>query len=625
MKRTFSADRRRASWTSSSRRAPPPMIRTARLSRSRRNVQARISVSRSWAWPTLPECMTTKRFVSRCSRAHGLSRGAAGAPGLHRPSSGSPGSAPPARPSPRAGASSCRRSRPRGRPSGATSRRAGATTGSTNGLRSRPSLTAISGKTSWAITSSGTRKRAATTRAIAPMNGGSVMQTTRSGRLRTCPSTSRRARTSGSSSPGARAASARMRSTGRGGSGRRSAPAGPEPRRRAGDHGDVVVGGERLAELGEQVGGRLDTGPVVLVEDEKALPGHGKQAIRDPPAERAASVHGRRQTSRSWARTRRSAAAGRAARSVSRPRPRPSAGRRRFTYVRMPSRCRPVDAAQPGAAGRQIAPPCATRGASGWSRRRRRTGTGGPAQRPPLLGLDRHRARGGVGRQAPRASRLPPRGDPGQRAGAPAAGARGAGRRPARLRDLAGEPRQRRPRRRSRRVEVGILPLPVDLERFAPAPDEEWRATPRRPRGRLRRPRGRPAQERRAAARRAASASARGLLLVGEPPAGPLPDRVRGDGVVPDGRPVPAPRDAARLPLPPGGLRDRGRRGDGGRAAGGDHSVGWAGGARPGLGRRCRALAGSRRRSSPDRVRALLADPQRLADMRSTGARVRRA
>ena len=36
----------------------------------------------------------------------------------------------------------------------------------------------------------------------------------------------------------------------------------------AGDDRDVVVARERLAELGEQLGGRLDPGPVVLVEDE---------------------------------------------------------------------------------------------------------------------------------------------------------------------------------------------------------------------------------------------------------------------------------------------------------------------------------------------------------------------
>jgi hypothetical protein len=42
----------------------------------------------------------------------------------------------------------------------------------------------------------------------------------------------------------------------------------------------LVVLRERLAELGEEVCGRLDAGPVVLVQDENALPGH---AIRLPP------------------------------------------------------------------------------------------------------------------------------------------------------------------------------------------------------------------------------------------------------------------------------------------------------------------------------------------------------
>ena len=38
----------------------------------------------------------------------------------------------------------------------------------------------------------------------------------------------------------------------------------------AGDDGDVEVLGERLAELGQQVRRRLDSRPVVLVEDEHA-------------------------------------------------------------------------------------------------------------------------------------------------------------------------------------------------------------------------------------------------------------------------------------------------------------------------------------------------------------------
>ena len=44
-------------------------------SRSASEVEARISVSRSWAWPMLPECMTTKRPSRPFERAHELSRG----------------------------------------------------------------------------------------------------------------------------------------------------------------------------------------------------------------------------------------------------------------------------------------------------------------------------------------------------------------------------------------------------------------------------------------------------------------------------------------------------------------------------------------------------------------------
>jgi hypothetical protein len=38
---------------------------------------------------------------------------------------------------------------------------------------------------------------------------------------------------------------------------------------------DVVVLCERLAELREEVRGRLDAGPVVLIQDENSTPGHG--------------------------------------------------------------------------------------------------------------------------------------------------------------------------------------------------------------------------------------------------------------------------------------------------------------------------------------------------------------
>ena len=42
------------------------------------------------------------------------------------------------------------------------------------------------------------------------------------------------------------------------------------PTQDAGHDLDLVVLGERLAQLGQQVRGRLDSGPVVLVEDQHA-------------------------------------------------------------------------------------------------------------------------------------------------------------------------------------------------------------------------------------------------------------------------------------------------------------------------------------------------------------------
>lgn len=81
---------------------------------------------------------------------------------------------------------------------------------------------------------------------------------------------------------------------------------------------------------------------------------------------------------------------------------------------------------------------------------------------------------------------------------------------------------------------VGILPLPVDVERLAPAPDEEWRAGLADPLvvfvGRADDPRKNcslllEAMEGLPEAR---------LLLVGSPPAGPLPARVEATGPVPD-------------------------------------------------------------------------------------------
>ena len=51
-----------------------------------------------------------------------------------------------------------------------------------NGFVSRPSFTAVSGKTSWHTTTSGAPNRFATARPIDPTIGGSVMQRTTSGR-----------------------------------------------------------------------------------------------------------------------------------------------------------------------------------------------------------------------------------------------------------------------------------------------------------------------------------------------------------------------------------------------------------------------------------------------------------
>ena len=60
----------------------------------------------------------------------------------------------------------------------------------TAGFSSRLSWIAISGKTSWLITTSGTRKRRATTSAMSATIGGSVMHTTTSGRGPRIPATS---------------------------------------------------------------------------------------------------------------------------------------------------------------------------------------------------------------------------------------------------------------------------------------------------------------------------------------------------------------------------------------------------------------------------------------------------
>ena len=130
----------------------------------------------------LPECMTTKRPASLWWRAQSLSCGSgttlAASPqfGITRSRSGE---------TPFASTrtfivSPITTTRSAARSDGSIRRRSSLTT---TGFLSRPSLTAISGKTSCMMISSGARNRAATSRAIEPMNGGSVMQTTMSGRL----------------------------------------------------------------------------------------------------------------------------------------------------------------------------------------------------------------------------------------------------------------------------------------------------------------------------------------------------------------------------------------------------------------------------------------------------------
>jgi glycosyltransferase involved in cell wall biosynthesis len=80
---------------------------------------------------------------------------------------------------------------------------------------------------------------------------------------------------------------------------------------------------------------------------------------------------------------------------------------------------------------------------------------------------------------------------------------------------------------------VGVLPIPVDLETFAPAPEEEWRATLAAPVlafvGRADDPR-KNVRLLLDALRLLPGVRA---LLVGSPPAGPPPDRVEATGTVP--------------------------------------------------------------------------------------------
>lgn len=86
--------------------------------------------------------------------------------------------------------------------------------------------------------------------------------------------------------------------------------------------------------------------------------------------------------------------------------------------------------------------------------------------------------------------------------------------------------------------EVRLLPIPVDLDRFTPLPDEEWRAGLVRPMvafvGRGDDPRKNVALLFEALGLVRRQLPAAELLLVGRPPAGPLPEGVRSAGYVKD-------------------------------------------------------------------------------------------
>ena len=106
----------------------------------------------SWAWPTLPECITTKRLVEALSLAHALSRGWGLTP-PRRSSSGSPRSA-------LVGAllREPRAHRLADRDDAVGPAQIGADDAAAprrDGFSSRPSRSAISGNTSWLITSNG--------------------------------------------------------------------------------------------------------------------------------------------------------------------------------------------------------------------------------------------------------------------------------------------------------------------------------------------------------------------------------------------------------------------------------------------------------------------------------------
>jgi glycosyltransferase involved in cell wall biosynthesis len=166
--------------------------------------------------------------------------------------------------------------------------------------------------------------------------------------------------------------------------------------------------------------------------------------------------------------------------------------------------------------------------------------------------------------------------------------------------------------------DVGVLPIPVDLDNLTPAPDEEWRASLERPVlayvGR--------ADDTRKNAQLLLDALTLlpdvRLLLIGSPPRGPLPNRVEATGVVPSIAPhlrratlfvlpsrqegfgiVAAEALAAGLPVvttPSGGPEELVTESGGGVV-----------------------LAGFSPQELAETVRGLLADPDRLAEMRRRG------
>ena len=363
-----------------------------------------------------------------------------------------------------------------------------------------------------------------------------------------------------------------------------------QPVRGAGDDRHVVRSGQRLAELGQEVRGRLHSRPVVLVEDEQArTPAFLPLPVTDVKARRSTRLdaHGRGPAPALRRRPGLTSPCDpgpddrprrpRPGPAVPRRRPRPDggvlAGGRR-ARPRSVVRLRRPSAAWP--ASRSTARRSTAPGLKAAVRPPRR---GEPARRRPaarrpacasaraLWVVSTSAAHGYGALRSGRAVRLLDRDRPGRRVGGPEAGpaglaaardprqrprpaparaARPAGCRPG-LRDLALEPRQRRPRGRSRR---GARRHPADPRRprraSRPHPTTSGGARSTSPVlafvGR--------ADDSRKNVRLLLDAlplmPGVRLLLIGSPPARAAPERVEATGVVPVGRPPPAPGDAVR-------------------------------------------------------------------------------